>query len=158
MSSARRVGENWLPILVPTRPRITASWTRRVPCTTISRTMMARCPPGPGSGCWGCCGWAEAMVGTRRRTKKMERRALPRWVMCVSGPPCRDSAFGGSVVGAGQPRLRDLRFPKDEIIPLHVELEPRPVRDLATDDRLGERILYLLLNRAPAPAGAGRRI
>src|SRR4029453_13146307 len=147
MSSASRVGETWPPILVPARPRMTASWIRRLPWTTTSFTTMGR---WPDSG-WA---WARAVVGVSRKAKKMERRTLPTGVMRASGPSCPDPACCGSVLGQRQGRLGDLRFSEDEIIPLHIELESRPIRDLAADDGFGERILYVLLDRAPQLAGA----
>src|SRR4029450_6135346 len=151
MSSASRLGENGPPTLVTTRPRITASWTRRFPWMERSLTMICR----PGSG--GVCA-AAGGAGRGGGAKKMERKILPRRVRRASGPSYPGPAFGGSVLGQRERRLCDLRFPEDEIISLHVELEARPIRDLAADDGLGERVLHVLLDGTPELPGAVSRV
>ena len=76
MSSARRVGTKGVPTLAVTRPRITASWTRRFPWTAMSLMMIWRagdcCVSGGGV-------WAEPTPAlARSRANKTERRVPPR--------------------------------------------------------------------------------
>src|SRR6185436_4008503 len=151
MSSASRFGEKGAPTLVPTRPTMTASWIRRFPWTERSLTMIWR--PASG-GVWAAAG----ETGSHRRAKKMERNILPNGVMRASGLSYPDPACGGSVLGQRERRLRHLRFPEDEIIPFHVQLEARPVRDLTPDDGLRERILHMLLDSTPKLPGAVGRV
>src|SRR5215468_1900800 len=145
MSSARRAGTKGPPTLADTRPRITASWTRRLPCTASSFTMISL-EAGGRAGAWASAERTDAAPRTVRvRAKKMERAYLPLGVMTRTGI---DPRGVGLALRQHQPRLRDLDLAEDEVAPLHVHLDARPLRELSAHDRLRHRILDVLLDGA----------
>src|SRR5262245_66118153 len=127
MSAARRAGTNGPPTLADTRPRITACWTRRLPCTASSLTMISVGAAGR-AGAWASAeGTNVAPSAIRVRAKKMERAYLPLGVMTRTGI---DPRRVGLALRQHQPRLRDLDLAEDEVAPVHVHLDARPLRDL----------------------------
>ena len=64
----------------------------------------------------------------------------------------------GSVFRQRQTWLGYLDLAEDEILPLRVHLDPGPVAELPADDRLRERVLDELLDRAPELPSPIRRV
>src|SRR6266545_5021781 len=142
ISSARRAGTKGPPTLAEARPRITASWTRRLPCTARSLTMI--CPAG---GAWPRAGRTEPPpTQDRARAKKIARASLPRAVMAR-----RPSSLGRVALAFRQreARLGDLDLAEGEIARFDIHLDPGAFPELPAHDRLGERILDVLLDRPP---------
>ena len=99
MSSARRVGENGVPALVLTRPRMTASWTRRFPWTarSLTRDLAAGLGGGGAAPPAGAAGRAGGQKKWRERLSpgahESERPVVPRpSVPPISAPPARAAA------------------------------------------------------------------
>src|ERR1700675_2007353 len=146
ISSASRAGTKGPPTLAETRPRMTASWTRRLPWTARSLTMIC----APGEGAEGVCPSAGRTITPptqdKVKAKKIARAGLPRAVMVR-----RPSSLGRIALAFRQrePRLGDLNLAKSESPRLDVLLDSRAVPELPAHDRLGERILDVLLDRPP---------
>src|SRR5262245_22013115 len=160
MSSASRPGTKGAPTLVATRARISASCTRRFPCTPTSFTTMGGpgvAAPGvaPGSGdgvVWASAG--EARAGISRDNKRSATTAALTAQPGGMAPARR----GDSVLGQRQPRFRDRGLPEDEGASLGIHLEPGSLGHLSADDGLRQRILDELLDGPAQRTGAVGRI
>src|SRR5712692_489985 len=150
MSSARRAGTKGLPTLAEARPRMTASWTRRLPWTVTSLTMI-----GAVGGAWPNAGSTAPPTQRRVRTKKIARAGLPRVVMAR-----RPSSRGRVALAFRQrePRFGDLDLAEGEIAGLDIHLDPRAFPELPAHDGLGERILDVFLDRPPQLARSVGRV
>src|SRR5262249_3288798 len=134
-----------LPGFVWTRPRMTASWTRRLPSTVMSLTTIGR-------GCW-----ASAVVATARRVahaQRTEKRTRPLALTGLSGSrdqPLMLCKLEGGVHG---PSLTE-----HEVAPVDIHLDASALRDLATHDGFRQRVLDVFLDRTPELTGAvGRAV
>src|SRR5207244_103429 len=130
------------PRLDFTRPRMTASWTRRLP-STVSSLMRT-------GGC--CAATAAARPRTAVNTATARRKPPPR----VTGAQARAgwclvlSKLEGSVGGLG--------LAEDELSSHDVHFDPSALGHLPAHDGLGERILDVLLDRQPQLARSVLRV
>src|SRR5438128_5915835 len=159
-SCVRNVGLNGAPIFVWTAPSTTASCTRRVPSTTSSLTRT-----GAGADDGACAAATAAPTISSRATaraptgRRTDREAVTE--CSGSGGPrlsSRTQSRELSVLRELERRLDGLRFAEHEALGTQVDLDAGALRKLTADDRLGERILDVLLNRAPELARAVRRV
>src|SRR5215468_634121 len=155
MSSASRDGTKGPPTLAETRPRMTASWTRRLPDTASSLTTISLV----GEGRAGVWAWATPSRPTPSkasvRAKKMERAYLPRGVMSRGRNRPRGVALA---LRQHETRLGDLDLAEGEVSVLHVDLDARAFTELPPHDGFRHRILHVLLDRATELAGSVRGV
>src|SRR5262245_48610553 len=144
-SSESCEGLKKVPGFVWTRPKMTASWTRRLPSTVMSLTRIGR----------GCC-WASAAVAAARRVAHAQRTEKRTRPLALTGPSgSRDQSLMLCKLEGG---VHGLSLTEYEVAPVDIHLDARALRDLAAHDGFCQRVLDVLLDRTPELTGAISRV